>query len=804
MPYANEHAARLRDPKDFARIVQIGGSENKGIRILGGPLKSDPSGPAKTQAIRFKSAKWSVADAKKWLKEHGYKPIMFEAATGKAESAYDYACSVCGYLVASWDGQECGWCDGEIAAAGETTILRISSGPGEDDALIIEAGAKAVRVHGLAYAGGPMKLPGWQYPVVVDLDGLELPPEIPLLCDHENKTGSRVGVVRARRDGNTLLIEGSIIAETGNAINVLTQGRAADWQLSIGAEVKTAVIVRQSRFVNGQAVTGPFYHVTKATLREVSVLPVGADRTTRLQIAATFSLAQGGLDMQFEQWLTDKGFDPKTLSETQTASLRAAFDAEVKAAADLKAAAELEAKGGAKPPKKDPDDKARDALQITAEATADLVAQITEQLEAKAAAREKIADICKDHPELLVKARAEAWDEVKAELEVMRADRGHLAIHPATSQARTPEVLTAALSFGLGIGQQQLEKEHKPEVLEAAYPLRRMSLREVALMCCRMEGKETGPTFDNDTIRAAFSTVALPGILGAVANKSLLAAFITVDPVSERIAKQVDLTNFHLHTRYRMSIAGDMETVGADGELKHMYPQDESYTNQLDTYGVIIALTRQHMMNDDLGAFTDIPRLLGRKAAISREKAMFTLINATAAGASFFTTANGNYFAGATSNLSITSLGTAAQMFLDQTDAQGDPIGVVPRILLVPTSEIVNAKSIYTDVTVNETTTANVPKPNGNPHRGLYRPEVSPYLSNANLTGYSTTAWYLLADPNDICAFEVAYLRGQRTPVIEQGNVDFNVLGIQYRCYWDFGAALAEEEGGVKSKGAAA
>jgi hypothetical protein len=86
MPYPNEHAARLRRPGDFVRIRQLWA--RKGIRALGGPLKSDPGGGAKIQALRFNKDKWSVTEAKKWLREHDYKPILFEPASEKGMSAY--------------------------------------------------------------------------------------------------------------------------------------------------------------------------------------------------------------------------------------------------------------------------------------------------------------------------------------------------------------------------------------------------------------------------------------------------------------------------------------------------------------------------------------------------------------------------------------------------------------------------------------------------------------------------------------------------------------------------------------------
>jgi len=80
MPYANEHAARLRDPDDFANIVQLWRND-EGVRALGGRLKSDPEGSTVEQAIRFDAGKWTVSEAKQWLKDHDYKPILFEPAT---------------------------------------------------------------------------------------------------------------------------------------------------------------------------------------------------------------------------------------------------------------------------------------------------------------------------------------------------------------------------------------------------------------------------------------------------------------------------------------------------------------------------------------------------------------------------------------------------------------------------------------------------------------------------------------------------------------------------------------------------
>lgn len=86
MPYENEHAARIKDPDLFMEGDENWGSKDitTGIRIILGRLKSD--GKWEAQAYRFKSDKFTVSEAKKWLKDHDIKYISFEPATGEEKS----------------------------------------------------------------------------------------------------------------------------------------------------------------------------------------------------------------------------------------------------------------------------------------------------------------------------------------------------------------------------------------------------------------------------------------------------------------------------------------------------------------------------------------------------------------------------------------------------------------------------------------------------------------------------------------------------------------------------------------------
>jgi hypothetical protein len=145
-------------------------------------------------------------------------------------------------------------------------------------------------------------------------------------------------MIRAQIDGNSLVIEGEILSSSGQARGIVEQAKAgADWQLSIGAEVREAELVRDARTVNGREHTGPFYHVTKSVLREVSVVAVGADVATRMKVAARFRLTgengavadfpqSGGRTMEFEAWLEEHGIDADAAGEEKMKGLKAAFE----------------------------------------------------------------------------------------------------------------------------------------------------------------------------------------------------------------------------------------------------------------------------------------------------------------------------------------------------------------------------------------------------------------------------------------------------------------------------------------------
>jgi len=101
---------------------------------------------------------------------------------------------------------------------------------------------------------------------------------------------------------------------------------------------------------------------------------------------------------------------------------------------------------------------------------------------------------------------------------------------------------------------------------------------------------------------------------------------------------------------------------------------------------------RRDIINDDLGAITTVPRKLGRGSGLKINDVFWTVF---LDNGGFFKTANKYFLAGADSVLSIDGLTKAEVAFMDQVDADGKPIGIMPAVVLVPTALSAMGTQLY-------------------------------------------------------------------------------------------------------------
>lgn len=726
MPYPNEHSARLRAPDDFNpdtfRRVADGKLYGRikvpaTVAVIWGKLKSadKPSDYPIAQSLRFPTKDWTEAEARAWLADNAVKHAAFEAAAKDD------------------DGQARAGASLEFRAPGPLTIAAA-------------AGAKKLpRFEIVAYTGGELLLPDWPAPVVVELAGMDLPAELPILADHD--PGDPVGHGTAELIDGKLIVAGvvSIDSDKSRAF-VLSSRNGFPWAASIGAQplARRLYHAGETFTANGRSFTAgedALYLVSKSRLKEVSVLSLAADPNTEVRIAAS----RRGL----EKDMPDKTDAQKRADE------RARLELIEAACAGIRPENCLDLKGQA----------LREEISL-------------QELQAG----------------LLTAAKQQG------ELDEIRAARpGAPAIHGELDGRRPAlQVIEAAAVLTAVVGD-FAEKQYDEPTLEAADKLRGLGIQELVASAAALEGVSL-PKFRNEPqawLRGAFSTLSVPNILSNVAGKVLVASFSAVEQTWQVIAKRSSVKDFKASPRYRLT--GDMKyvQVAPTGELQHAALGEEGWTLQADTYGRIIGLPRQMLVNDDLGAFAEIPAALGRGAGLSLNEIFWTAFLDNAA---FFKTANNNYADGADTALAIAGLTAAELMFLDQVDKDGHPIAIPPAILLTPTDLNAVASELMTALEVRGPATGSK-VPVVNPHAKKFRPVSSTYLKNSSFPGFSVKAWYLTADPNVLPCIEIAFLDGKETPTVETAQANFNTLGIEMRGYHDFAVSLADHRGGVKMKG---
>lgn len=654
-----------------------------------------------------------------------------------------------------WIRAEAAPADGTMTASIEATAVIVAA-PTDGD------GPKLPRFDMVANTGTPMRVGYWRHPVVIDLAGLKVPTQNrPIRLNHDPEQG--VGHTDSVKvEAGVLKASGLISRDTPAAREVAASGKNGfPWQASVGTSVEEYEFVQedQDAVVNGKTFKGPIYVARKTTLGEISFVDLGADGSTSASVAA-------------KNGTTLPAAPPIAANATSGTG--------------------------------DPDN----AAAVIARARAERQRQDAIRALVEEAASHRGADIA-EIERISAKADEEHWTAQQTELALLRATRPR-PVQAGERNRPSQQVLEAALMIAAGVSDEALSKDRNygPQVVEAAWGMRRHGLRGILAEAVRANGghPSQGKAFYDD-LRAAVavpairaggvSTVSIPGLLGNTANKVLLTAFENAPSTYQLLADQTDFGDFHTHTVYRLAVTGEWQKVAPGGEIKHGTLEETSNTNKLDTYGMMLSLDRRHIINDELGAFVSILKQLARNGRLSLEKAFYlTLMEASD---SFYSVAKGNKVT--TNPLGISGLGASDGALAQRTDENGNPLDTAGKFLVVPTPLKSLALSLFNSDKVNETTTTGKSVPNNNPYEGVYQVVASSFLSATALAAYgsSPTTWYMLADPDLLPAFQVAFLDGKRAPTVEQSDTEFNRLGVDMRAYWDYGVGKVDDRGAVKN-----
>jgi hypothetical protein len=293
-------------------------------------------------------------------------------------------------------------------------------------------------------------------------------------------------------------------------------------------------------------------------------------------------------------------------------------------------------------------------------------------------------------------------------------------------------------------------------------------------------------------------TVALENAL----HKTLLAAYAITPDTWSRFCAVGSVADFRAHPRYRMGSFGVLQTVAEGAEFKNQtIPDAKKESITAATKGSMITISRQALINDDMGVFSSLATMLGRAARLSIESDVYATLALNSGlgptmndGLTLFHATHANIGTGAA--LTVAAIDADRVVMAQQKDPSGNEfLDLRPAVLVIAIglggqARVINSAQYDID------NVGSVQNKFMQPNKvvGLFRDVVdSPRLSG--------TRRYLFADPALAPTLEVAFLEGNQTPYLESYE-GWRVDGVEFKVRLDYGVGAVDFRGAVTNAGA--
>lgn len=326
-----------------------------------------------------------------------------------------------------------------------------------------------------------------------------------------------------------------------------------------------------------------------------------------------------------------------------------------------------------------------------------------------------------------------------------------------------------------------------------AQELRGHSMVELARESLQREGLQANFGDNMELARQAInSTSTFPAIMANLANKSVMVGFNEAETTYQIWAGKGSNRDFKEAARVALSEAGNLELVPEGGQFQQDFLGEASARTKVATYGKLFSLTRQAIINDDLGLFSKIATKYGSAAKRLVNKMVYAQLTGNVKmqdNIALFDTKHGNV-AGTGEALSVKAIAKAITAMRRQKGITGEAtLNITPKYLVVPPELEMVAYQIVNSTAAVDGVNSGV----ANPYKGRFV-----VVADAELT--DPDAWYLVADASQHDTIEVTYLNGVETPRLETRQ-GFDVDGIEYKVAFDCGVSALDFRGVFKNAG---
>ena len=291
-------------------------------------------------------------------------------------------------------------------------------------------------------------------------------------------------------------------------------------------------------------------------------------------------------------------------------------------------------------------------------------------------------------------------------------------------------------------------------------------------------------------IGRAMSTSDFPNLLKDVVNKSLINGFAEAPRTYEPLVRKVTTRDFKKIHRVQMGDAPVFKEKAENGQYQAGSFSDASESYSIKEFGTLITISRQTLINDDLGAMLRIPSMIARRAAeLESDLVWAEILNnpVMGDGNKLFDKVHSN-IATVSSGITVQSIADAKRSMRMQRGLNGARLNITPYYLIVPSSLEMQALQFMMPTTPNVDQSTN-------PYKTSLRLIVEPRLDDV-----SPSAWYLAADLGQIDLIEMAYLQGQEGLFVDQ-KYSFDSDNLIMKARLDAGAKVIDFRGFFRNDG---
>jgi hypothetical protein len=355
---------------------------------------------------------------------------------------------------------------------------------------------------------------------------------------------------------------------------------------------------------------------------------------------------------------------------------------------------------------------------------------------------------------------------------------------PATITRDSNEDVVVRMADGL---RSRINPGHKPEAgREFAYS----TVADIARRCLELRGGSTIGSPADIITRAMHTTSDFANVLAEVYNKELLQLRSAPSPIVQ-VFKRATVSDFRNRHVMEISDGPALQKINETGEITFSTITDKSLASYaVDSYARGFSLSFKSLVNDDMGALSDLSGKMSRGARAWFSSFLIDTLVANpklADNSAVFLAGRANLAASGAAP-SDTTVGAGKAAIRLQKDASGNPLNIAPKYIVAP---------VALEGTIDKLLATLYPQ---QPDDAITELRNLTPIIDARLDAKDAYAWYLFCDPSEAPVFEYCELSGYEGPQVETQQ-GFKTLGVEIRVVWHVGAGAIDGRGAWKNPG---